>query len=226
MHPASKIFLALGLVITLAGIAMAIGGGSQLKDVGQWDVEKNSNWNNLDGSTDYDFSEDVLVMVRDNVRCDTFTLTMENSTGENWYENDECTEEGGKPMGHENDPDGWYHMGTISFWDYNKGEYTINSNADVHLVPMWEVLGDEIVEGATGFFATIGGGLFACCGVLFMLLGGIFAFTLKSPEKTTKISQGPSSFTTTAPLVSGSELINNTDESKDPEWWAGKDEVN
>ena len=61
---------------------------------------------------------------------------------------------------------------------------------------------------------------------MFILLGGIFALTLKSPEKTTKISQGPSSFTTTAPLVSGNELINNTDESKDPEWWSGKDEVN
>ncbi|MBT5224771.1 MAG: hypothetical protein HOM19_05005 [Candidatus Marinimicrobia bacterium] len=214
------------MVITLAGITMAIGGGSQLKDVGQWDVEENSNWNNLDGSTDYDFSGDVLVMVRDNVRCDSFTLTMENSTGENWYENDVCTEEGDKPVGHGDDPDGWYHMGTISLWNYNKGEYTINSSADVHLVPKWGLLGDEFVEGATGFFATIGGGLFTCCGTLFILLGGIFALTLKSPEKTTKISQGPSSFTTTAPLVSGNELINNTDESKDPEWWSGKDEVN
>jgi hypothetical protein len=226
MHPASKIFLALGLVITLAGIAMAIGGGSQLKDVGQWDVERNSNWNNLDGSTDYDFSEDVMVMVRDNVRCDTFTLTMENSTEENRYENDECTEEGDKPRGYEDDPDGWYHMGTISIWEYREGDYTINSSADVYLVPWGAILAEEVGELGTGILGAFGGSVFACCGILFLLLGGIFALTLKSSEKTTKISQGASSFTTTAPLVSGNELINNADESKDPEWWSGKNESN
>jgi len=37
-------------------------------------------------------------------------------------------------------------MGTISTWNYNAGEYTIESNEDYELVPMWEVLGEEIGE--------------------------------------------------------------------------------
>ena len=46
MHIAGKVFLVLGLLITLAGIVMTIGGGSALSDVGEWDVEGKSH---LDG---------------------------------------------------------------------------------------------------------------------------------------------------------------------------------
>jgi len=124
MHVAGKIFLVLGLVITLAGVVMTVLGGNSLVELEEeeFDVEGMSVWSNSDGSTDYTYSklnrtwtgEDILVMVRDDVRCDTFTLTMENETGVNHYQNDECTEDGEKPYGFEDDPKGWYHIGTIS----------------------------------------------------------------------------------------------------------------
>ena len=40
MHIAGKIFLGLGLLITLAGVVLTIGGGSALSDAGDWDVEE------------------------------------------------------------------------------------------------------------------------------------------------------------------------------------------
>ena len=191
---AAKIFFVLGLVITLAGVVMTVLGGNSLVELEEesFDVEGMSVWSNSDGSTDYTYSklnqetwtgEDILVMVRDDVRCDTFTLTMENDSGVNHYQNDECTEDGEKPYGFEDDPKGWYHIGTISSEDYNYGEYTINSSADVELVPWWTVYGEVIIDAASGIAGIFGGIFSACCGISFMILGGFFALTLKSPNK-------------------------------------------
>ena len=193
MHIAGKIFLGLGLLITLAGVVLTIGGGSTLSDVTEWDVEEKSDFSGTAGVTTYSFNEELIVMVSDDVRCDEFTFTMTNESGENRVTID-CEEDGEKPYGWEDDPDGWHHMATISTWSYAAGEYTIESNEDYELVPMWEVLGEEIGEAVGGFFAAAGGVGAACCGIFFMLLGGIFALVLKEPKKT-QIT-GPSSFTT------------------------------
>ena len=193
MHIAGKIFLGLGLLITLAGVVLTIGGGSTLSDVGDWDVEEKSDFSGTAGVTTYSFSEDIIVMVSDDVRCDEFTFTMTDESGEDHVIID-CEEDGEKPYGWEDDPDGWYHMATISAWNYTAGEYTIESNEDYELVPMWEVLGDEIGEALAGFGAAAGGVGAACCGIFFMLLGGIFALVLKEPKKT-QIT-GPGSFST------------------------------
>ena len=193
MHIAGKIFLGLGLLITLAGVVLAIGGGSSLNDAGDWDVEEKSDFSGTAGVTTYSFSEEIIVMVSDDVRCDEFTFTMTNESGEDHVTID-CEEDGEKPIGWEDDPDGWYHMATISAWNYNAGEYTIESNEDYELVNGWEVLFDEVGEAVGGIFATAGGIGTACCGIFFLLLGGIFALVLKEPKKT-QIT-GPGSFTT------------------------------
>ena len=193
MHIAGKIFLGLGLLITLAGVVLAIGGGSTLSDAGDWDVEEKSDFSGTAGVTTYSFSEEMIVMVSDDVRCDEFTFTMTNETGENSVTIN-CEEDGEKPYGWDDDPEGWYHMATISTWNYNAGEYTIESNEDYQLVPMWEVLFDEVGEAVGGIFATAGGIGTACCGIFFLLLGGIFALVLKEPKKT-QITV-PDSFTT------------------------------
>ena len=193
MHIAGKIFLGLGLLITLAGVVLAIGGGSSLNDAGDWDVEEKSDFSGTAGVTTYSFSDEIIVMVSDDVRCDEFTFTMTNESGEDHVTID-CEEDGEKPIGWEDDPDGWYHMATISAWNYNAGEYTIESNEDYELVNGWEVLFDEVGEAVGGIFATAGGIGTACCGIFFLLLGGIFALVLKEPKKT-QIT-GPGSFTT------------------------------
>ena len=193
MHIAGKIFLGLGLLITLAGVVLTIGGGSSLSDAGDWDVEEKSEFSGTAGVTTYSFSDEKIVMVSDDVRCDEFTFTMTNESGEDHVTID-CEEDGEKPIGWEDDPDGWYHMATISAWNYNAGEYTIESNEDYELVNGWEVLFDEVGEAVGGFFAAAGGIGTACCGIFFLLLGGIFALVLKEPKKT-QIT-GPGSFTT------------------------------
>ena len=192
MHIAGKIFLGLGLLITLAGVGLTFAGGSSLSDAGDWDVEEKSDFSGNAGVTTYSFSEEIIVMVSDDVRCDEFTFTMTNESGEDRVTIN-CEEDGEKPYGWEDDPDGWYHMATISTWNYNAGEYTIESNEDYQLVPMWEALGEEIGEAVTGIFAGAAGLGSACCGIFFLILGVIFALVLKDPKKT-QIT-GPGSFT-------------------------------
>ena len=183
MHIAGKIFLGLGLLITLAGVVLTIGGGSTLSDAGQWDVEEKSEFSGSAEATTYSFSgDDILVMVSDDVRCDEFTITMTNETGENNLKTD-CEDDGEKPWGWEDDPSGWYHMATISSWDYNSGEYTIDANEKYELVPMWDILLEEGGEAIGGFFAALGGATTACCGIFFLILGGVFAVVLKEPKK-------------------------------------------
>ena len=193
MHIAGKIFLGLGLLITLAGVGLTFAGGSTLSDAGDWDVEEKSDFSGTAGVTTYSFSEEMIVMVSDDVRCDEFTFTMTNETGENSVTIN-CEEDGEKPYGWDDDPEGWYHMATISTWNYNAGEYTIESNEDYELVPMWEVLGEEIGEAVTGIFAGAAGLGSACCGIFFLILGVIFALVLKDPKKTQITGSG--SFTT------------------------------
>ena len=187
MHIAGKIFLGLGVLLLIGGGIMTFGGSSSLEDVGEWDVEEKSDFSGQAGTTTYSFDgKDMLIMVRDNVRCDEFSFTMTNDSGENHVFPD-CEDDGEKPIGWEDDPEGWYHMDGISPWSYDQGDYTIESNEDYELVPMWEVVGEEIGEAAGGFFAILGGvGIFGC-GICSLILGGILALVLKDPQPPTQM---------------------------------------
>lgn len=80
-------------------------------------------------------------------------------------------------------------MATISAWDYERGEYTIESNEDYELVPMWEVLGDVVTDAAGGFLGILGGVGLAGCGICSLLLGGVLALVLKDPQPPVMVQQ-------------------------------------
>ena len=196
MHIAGKIFLGLGLLITLAGVGLTFAGNSTLSDAEDWYVEEKSDFSGTAGVTTYSFSENVdldfseiIVMVIDDVRCDEFTFTMTNESGED-HVTINCEEDGEKHIGWEDDPDGWYHMATIYTNNYSAGEYTIESNEDYELVPLSQLYQQVM----SGLFVAAGGISTACCGIFFLLLGGILALVLREPKKT-QIT-GPGSFTT------------------------------
>ena len=193
MHVAGKVFLGLGAVLLVLGLVMAGGGRDSLGDVGDWDPEEKSEFSGTEGSLSYTYpgGMDKIVMVRDNVRCDEFTIDMTNQTGENHVGVD-CEDDGEKPRGWEDDPPGWYHMATISPWEYSSGEYTIEAGADYEIVDAWEVLGEELGEAAGGLMGILGGVGLSGCGVCFVLLGGILALVLKDPKEATQMQMPPS----------------------------------
>ena len=193
MHIAGKVFLGLGVVMLVIGMVMAGGGRDSLGDAGDWDPEEKSEFSGTIGNSSYTYpgGMDKIVMVRDNVRCDEFTIDMTNQTGENHVGVD-CEDDGEKPWGWEDDPPGWYHMATISPWEYSSGEYTIEAGADYEIVDAWEVLGEELGEAAGGLMGILGGVGLSGCGVCFVLLGGILALVLKDPKEATQMQMPPS----------------------------------
>jgi len=191
MHVAGKVFLGLGALLLVLGIVMGGLGGRALEDVGDVDVEGKTVWNGQSGIFYYDDLDDMMVFVRDTVRCDEFIVTITNESGEDVYRADECTSDGSMPAGYEDDPVGWYHMGSFG-WDQTDGDFEINASHEVHLLPLWGVLGEELGEAAGGFLSILGGVGLSGCGVCFLVLGGILALALNDPKDAMEIQQPPS----------------------------------
>jgi hypothetical protein len=191
MHTAGKVFMAIGIILAVGGGILIAMGGNNIDDVGEWDVMEKSVWNGQSGTYDFEDDEDYLVMVRNNVRCDSFELVITNTTSgeEERYESDECTDDGSKPSGYEDDPSGWYHMG--STWYVSNGSHQINANHEIYLVPVLEVLGEEVGEAVDGFLQGLGGIMLLCCGGFFTFLGLVLGLTIsEGGQKITVVQQG------------------------------------
>ena len=187
MHVAGKVFLGIGAVLLVLGLVMAGLGGNALDDVGDVDVEAKTVWSGEGGTFTYDGRDTLMVFVPDTVRCDEFTITFSNESGNTTTKMDGCTEDGSAPEGYEDDPDGWYHMGTFGWEKESAGDYTLEANTEVNLLPMWEVVGEELGEAAGGIMGILGGVGLSGCGVCSLLLGGILAILLKDPKDPTLI---------------------------------------
>ena len=188
MHIAGKVFLGLGALFLVLGVVMAGMGGNALEDVGDVDVEEKTVWSGQEGAFSYDGRDALMVFVPDTVRCDEFTITFSNDSGPTETKMDVCTEDGSAP---EDDPDGWYHMGTFGWEKESAGDYTLNASTEVNLLPMWEVVGEELGEAAGGLMGILGGVGLSGCGVCSLLLGGVLAIVLKDPKEATQIQQPP-----------------------------------
>ena len=187
MHIAGKVFLGLGALLLVLGVVMAGMGGNALEDVGDVDVEEKTVWSGQEGAFSYDGRDALMVFVPDTVRCDEFTITFSNDSGPTETKMDACTEDGSAPEGYADDPDGWYHMGTFGWEKESAGDYTLDANTEVNLLPMWEVVGEELGEAAGGLMGILGGVGLSGCGVCSLLLGGILAIVLKEPKEPTQI---------------------------------------
>ena len=183
MHPVGKVFMAVGILIAVGGGIMMAVGGSNIDDSGEWDVVEKSVWNGQSGTFNFEGDGDYLVMVRDTVRCDSFELTITNTTSgdEEFYDPDECIEDGTKPKGHEDDPEGWHDMGS-TFWVSN-GEHEINASHQIYLVPLWEVVGEELGEAVGGFLQGLGGTMLLCCGGVVTIFGLILGLLANNEQK-------------------------------------------
>ena len=198
MHVATKITLGLGVIITLLGVLFTISGGSTLDNLEDIDIEEVSVWNGEEGTYNFNNNE-MLIYVRDNVRCDSFTFSMTNDSGEYPYENDACTKDGSKSAEYLDDPEGWYHVGSVN----TTGEYVIEASSEVYLVTFSSIVGEIFTDAAGGALTALGGIFLVCCGILFLILGGIFALFLGTDDTSVGLVAGPGGFTTSsAPTTS------------------------
>ena len=188
MHVAAKVTLGIGVGMLVLGILLGGLGARGVGSATDWSVEEEAVWSGSSGVHEHTDAQDgvLLIFVRDEVRCDEFTLNVSVIEGDSdekvWYTAGWCTEDGRLPVGYEDDPDGWLHMGEVRGLE-SGGSYEFVSEDDLVAIP--EGVIREIIESVVGgFFGALGGGSCACCGLLIMLLGLILAFTMKEEVPT------------------------------------------
>jgi len=196
MNNGTKVTLGLGAIGIVLGILVMILGAGSIGDADKWRPTDDVYLENSQGET-VSFihikegnGDSIAVFVSDDVRCDDFTLEIQG--GEAWWKVDTCVNVEGRslPSGYEDDPEGWLHLGTIV--EVEDGvEYTISTSHDVVLVG-WEVIEGVVGEFLRGLAAICGGPTFLCCGLIFLVIGGIMAVTSGGNKTQTQIEITPS----------------------------------
>ena len=196
MNTGTKLMLGLGAIGIVVGILVMILGAGSAGDAVNWRPTDDVYLENSQGET-VSFihikegnGDSIAVFVSDDVRCDDFTLEIQG--GEAWWKADTCIDVEGRslPIGYGDDPEGWLHLGTIV--EVEDGvEYTITTSHDVVLVG-WEVLEGVVGDFLGGLAAICGGPTFLCCGLLFLIIGGVMAVTSSGTKTQTQIEITPS----------------------------------
>ena len=196
MNTGTKLMLGLGAIGIVVGILVMVLGAGSIGDASKWRPTDDIYLENSQGETvSFIHIQDgngksVAVFVSDEVRCDDFTLEIQG--GEALWKADTCIDKEGRslPFGYEDDPEGWLHLGTIV--ELEDGvEYTITTSHDVVLVGMEDVA--EVIGDFLGGLAAIcGGPTFLCCGLLFLVIGGVMAVTSGGTKTQTQIEITPS----------------------------------
>ena len=196
MNTGTKLMLGLGAIGIVVGILVMVLGAGSIGDASKWRPTDDIYLENSQGETvSFIHIQDgngksVAVFVSDEVRCDDFTLEIQG--GEALWKADTCIDKEGRslPFGYEDDPEGWLHLGTIV--ELEDGvEYTITTSHDVVLVGMEDVA--EVIGDFLGGLAAIcGGPTFLCCGLLFLVIGGVMAVTSSGNKTQTQIEITPS----------------------------------
>ena len=196
MNTGTKLMLGLGAIGIVVGILVMILGAGSAGDAVNWRPTDDVYLENSQGETvsfihiQEGNGDSIAVFVSDDVRCDDFTLEIQG--GEAWWKADTCIDVEGRslPIGYGDDPEGWLHLGTIV--EVNDGvEYTITTSHDVVLVG-WEVLEGVVGDFLGGLAAICGGPTFLCCGLLFLIIGGVMAVTSSGTKTQTQIEITPS----------------------------------
>ena len=196
MNSGTKLMLGLGAIGIVVGILVMVLGAGSIGDADKWRPTDDVYLENNQGETaSFIHIQDgngksVAVFVSDEVRCDDFTIEIQG--GEAWWKADTCIDVDGRslPRGHEDDPKGWLHLGTIVQLE-DGVEYTITTSHDVVLVG-WEDIEEVIGDFLGGLAAICGGPTFLCCGLLFLVIGGIMAVTSGGNKPQTQIEITPS----------------------------------
>ena len=196
MNTGTKLMLGLGAIGIVVGILVMVLGAGSIGDAGKWRPTDDIYLENSQGETvSFIHIQDgngnsVAVFVSDEVRCDDFTLEIQG--GEAWWKADTCIDVEGRslPSGYGDDPEGWLHLGTIEQLE-DGVEYTITTSHDVVLVG-WEDVEEVIGELFAGLAAICGGPTFLCCGLLFLVIGGVMAVTSSGTKTQTQIEITPS----------------------------------
>jgi len=207
MHIAAKIFLILGGIISIIGIIGIAMGASQIDEVvdswNTFEVENGTNGTfqviDEDGIGDSGFTFWVKGVYEDKNEdgtwdvCEDFsvTITEKPDVNESWIGSELNGEfyfevvalRDGCEVSEENKVTDREDKGLVKVgracWACYSGNFSFESNQNVW-VTNDDVVGKKVAEDGIGIFLGFVGGFGGvCCGVLFLIIGGIMALTIK-----------------------------------------------
>jgi hypothetical protein len=178
MHTAGKVLLILGGIITVIGIVITVLGAASA----ELDPSSENEFSGSSGTFTVPGDDAYGIYVKSSVNCETFTMTLEDSEGLDYFE---------KGCEHDNSDDlvddDYIYVGNVEYWSTAPGDQLeVTAPTTIYIVGEFEAVGDA----AGGFLAAAGGILIAICGGVILLIGIILALTLKSKEPVVMMQQG------------------------------------
>ena len=163
MHTLAKVMLILGALATVAGIVL-FAGGAVAVDAGI-DPIGNAEWEGTNGTFDGSY-DNFYSVYSEAPSCDSLTYTINDVDGETSVYDSGCDDLMYNESGH-------IRLGTLGGY----GPYSIESSEKIYISDTLEDVGETF----TGIVAIVVSSGVMCCGVFMLVLGGIFALTLKEP---------------------------------------------
>ena len=170
MHTATKVMLILGGLITVIGLVMFFGGAA----AAEFDPIGDSEWDGKSGT--FNGENDKWYGAYAEVSsCDDIEYNITDSDGDSVASSDDDEWGWGSDCDDSTAANDGYV--TLGSWDssYYPAPYSVSSTETVYIADVGEEVG-EAVGGAMAWLFSWG---VMCCGGFFLLLGGIFALTLK-----------------------------------------------
>ena len=188
MHKAAKVMFAIGILVCIIGVFLFMAGA----ETAEIDVEEEAVWSGTSGTWEYDDEDVYIVYVKSGTSCEGFSASMtdENGSTGSWLEDhidiNECSE------WDSDDLDGYISIGSIGLTT-DAGTYTMEASDKIYIIGAGEELGEAIGGG----LAILGSWGILCCGGFFLLLGTIFALTLKTQDaQVVVVNQHPQAMAT------------------------------
>ena len=182
MHISTKIALILGGVLFLGGGALLVIGIGDTVD-GAREVETdNYATTQSDGSftVAVNGTWDVEVYVIHPANCNSLELSVTDSTGAEVMNENSCYLMSDTERGMEGPVSGSEEFYS-SFAGKNSMEYTFSSNVNLNIRGTdCDAECKEAIEG--GILSSLGGAGALCCGIVFLVIGGILALVMDAPR--------------------------------------------
>tara|TARA_B100000212_G_scaffold44063_2_gene28397 strand:+ start:1312 stop:2067 length:756 start_codon:yes stop_codon:yes gene_type:complete len=207
MHISAKIFLIIGGLVTVVGIIGISIGASQIDDLedswNTFEVENGKNgtfqvvdedgngdtgftfwvkgvYEDKDGNDKWDVCDNLIITITESPDVNTSWDYAEDLNGE-FYE--EVLPWKGCAVSEDNknidrEEKGLVKVGRACYGCFS-GNFSFESNTNVW-VTNDDVIGKKVIEDGVGLFLGFAGGFGGiCCGVIFLIIGGILALTIK-----------------------------------------------
>ncbi|MBT7987238.1 MAG: hypothetical protein HN689_03220 [Euryarchaeota archaeon] len=220
MHPAGKVFMAIGVFVLLGGVLMLVIGGGNIEDAGEGfesleeftlenstsatlSVEDTDEYGDLGFSfwVKGDYTDNDGEGTWDHCQSTTINITSAPETNQDWdagldggfyYEVYEGCRSTDDNKDETKQSQGLVKVGGACLACY-EGEMTFESNVEVWVIYEDEIIGEvfeSIGEGVEGVFQGAAGVMMICCGGVISIFGLILGLLVNNNQKTIIVQNG------------------------------------